>query len=161
MCVLFIATVPPHSVCICADSEGQCVHAFPLKCFSRWRKAMRCIVETNVLFLSFLLFHQHRFQHNATQLLFQAEQQSGADLLLGKNGSRLMPPISEGPQNFGSKDNFQHFCKHLYLYFWFGSRHVFYYAANKRTLAECARKIGVNGDEYSLFTALRIGYCYI
>ena len=28
-------------------------------------------------------------------------------------------------QNFGNKDNFQHICKQLYLYFCFGSTHVF------------------------------------
>jgi len=38
------------------------------------------------------------------------------------------------PQNFGSKDNFQHFCKQLCLSFCFGPSHVFYYAANKRSL---------------------------
>jgi len=72
-----VCLIYSHSVCICADSEGQCVYAFSLKCFSRcflrWRKAMQCIVKTNVLFLSFLSFHQHRFQHEATQLLFQSE----------------------------------------------------------------------------------------
>ena len=33
--------------------------------------------------------------------------------------------LSQGPQNLGSKDNFQHFCKQVYLYFCFGSTHVF------------------------------------
>ena len=49
---------------------------------------------------------------------------------------RLNPRAPEfgGPQNFGSKDDFQHFCKQLYLYFCFGSTHVFYYAANKRSV---------------------------
>ena len=49
---------------------------------------------------------------------------------------RLKPraPDFGGPQNIGSKDDFQHFCKHLNLYFCFGSTHVFYCAANKRSL---------------------------
>jgi len=40
---------------------------------------------------------------------------------------RLKPraPDFGGPQNFGSKENFQYFCKQLYLYFCFGSTHVF------------------------------------
>jgi len=40
---------------------------------------------------------------------------------------RLKPrsPDFRGPQNFGSKDNFQHFCKQLCLYFCFDSTHVF------------------------------------
>ena len=49
---------------------------------------------------------------------------------------RLKPraPNFGGAQNFRSKDDFQHFCKQLYLYFCFGSMHVFYYAANKRSV---------------------------
>ena len=49
---------------------------------------------------------------------------------------RLRRRASEigGPQNFGSKDNFQDFSKQLYLSFCFGPLHVFYYAANKRSL---------------------------
>jgi len=41
---------------------------------------------------------------------------------------RLKPraPNFGAHQNFGSKDNFQHFCKQLYLYFCFGSKHVFF-----------------------------------
>jgi len=42
--------------------------------------------------------------------------------------SRLRRPRAPDfgrPQNFGSKDNFQHFCKQLYLYYCFGSTHVF------------------------------------
>jgi len=35
------------------------------------------------------------------------------------------PNFWEGGQNFGSKDEFQHFCKQLYFYFCFGSTHVF------------------------------------
>jgi len=86
MCVLFIAAVP-RSVCGCADPEGQCVYAFPLKCFSRkrWRKAIRCIVKTNVLFLSFLPFHQHPVD-DVTQLSFQAERQSSR---IGENEGRI------------------------------------------------------------------------
>ena len=40
---------------------------------------------------------------------------------------RLKPraPDFMGPQNFGSKDTFQHFSKQLYLNFCFGSTHVF------------------------------------
>ena len=47
---------------------------------------------------------------------------------------RLKPRVPDfgGPQSFGSKNDFQNFCKQLYLYFCFGSTHVFfYYAANK------------------------------
>jgi len=49
---------------------------------------------------------------------------------------RLKPraPDFGAPQNFRSKDDFQHFYKQLYLYFCFGSTHVFYYAANKRSV---------------------------
>jgi len=49
---------------------------------------------------------------------------------------RLKPrdPDFVGPQNFRSKDDFQHFCKQLYLYFCFGSTQVFYSAANKRSV---------------------------
>jgi len=42
--------------------------------------------------------------------------------------SRLKRPRAPDfgrPQNFGSKDNFQHFCKQLYLYYCFGLTHVF------------------------------------
>jgi len=78
---------------------------------------------------------------------------------------RLKPraPDFGGPQNFGNKDHFQHFCKQLYTYFRFVSTHVFYYAANKRSLCieKWARRIEVNDDEHSLFMALRIGYCYV
>ena len=49
---------------------------------------------------------------------------------------RLKPrvPDFEGPQNVGSKDNFQHFCKKLYLYIFLVQRKFFYYAAKKRFL---------------------------
>jgi len=48
---------------------------------------------------------------------------------------RLKPraPDFTGPQIFGSKDNFQHFRKQLYLNFCFGSTNVFYYAVIKRS----------------------------
>ena len=59
---------------------------------------------------------------------------SGADLLLGKKRLKPRAPGIWGSQHFGCKDNFQHFCKQLYLYFSFGSTHVFYYAANKGSL---------------------------
>jgi len=51
---------------------------------------------------------------------------------------RLKPRVPDfmGPQIFGSKDNFQHFCKQLYLNFCFGSMQVFYYAAIKRSLLQ-------------------------
>jgi len=39
---------------------------------------------------------------------------------------RLNPRVHdfERPQNFGSEDDFQHFCRQLCLYFCFGSSHV-------------------------------------
>jgi len=53
--------------------------------------------------------------------------------------NRLQPrtPDFDGTQNLGSKGNFQHFCNQLRLYFCFGSTHVFYYPAYKRSL--CGR----------------------
>ena len=63
-------------------------------------------------------------------------------------------PDFRGPQNFWSKDHFQHFGKQLYLFvcfgsrhiFWFGSRHIFcfgsrhIYAAIKRHLKKILRE---------------------
>jgi len=47
---------------------------------------------------------------------------------------RLKPRASDfgGTQNFQSKDNFEHFCKHLHFYFGSVQRAFFYYSANKR-----------------------------
>jgi len=63
------------------------------------------------------------------------------DICIGRCGftimlKRLKPRAPDGgcPQNFESKDNCQHFCKQLHLYFCFGSTHVFFYAANTRSL---------------------------
>jgi len=55
--------------------------------------------------------------------LVAADCQGGFTIRL----KRLKPraPDFGGPQNFGSKDNFLHFCKQLYLYFCFDSSHVF------------------------------------
>jgi len=47
-------------------------------------------------------------------------------------------PNVGGPQNFRSKDNFQHFCKQLYFYF--GPTHVFSLSAIKRSLQKNERK---------------------
>jgi len=49
---------------------------------------------------------------------------------------RLKPraPDFGGPQNFGSKDNFQHFCKQYICIFVLVQRTFCYYAANKRSL---------------------------
>ena len=46
---------------------------------------------------------------------------------------RLKPraPDFGGPQNFGSKDNFQQFCKHYICIFVLVQRTFFYYSANK------------------------------
>jgi len=49
----------------------------------------------------------------------------GADLPLVQKRHTSRAPDFGGPLNFGSKDNFQHFCKKLYLYFCFVSTHVF------------------------------------
>jgi len=48
---------------------------------------------------------------------------------------RLKPrtPDFGGPQNFGSKDNFQHFCKHYICIFDLVQPTFLYYAANKRS----------------------------
>jgi len=43
--------------------------------------------------------------------------QSGTDLPLGLKRLKPRAPDFGGPQNFVSKDNFQHFCKQLYCFF--------------------------------------------
>jgi len=71
-------------------------------------------------------------------------------------------PAFRGPQNFGSKENLQYFCKQLYLYFCFGSTHVNFTMPLTKDLY---RKMSAKGQSewrwaFS-FLALRIGYCYV
>jgi len=70
---------------------------------------------------------------------------------------RLKPtaPNFGGPQNFRSKDDFQHFCKQLYLYFCFGSTHVFYYAANKRSVLNRGFQMFSSEGHISYYTKVR------
>jgi len=55
---------------------------------------------------------------------------------------RLKPrtPYFEGTQKFGSKDNFQHFCKHHICIFVLVQRTFFYCAANKISLQKNERE---------------------
>jgi len=59
------------------------------------------------------------------------------------------------PQNFGSKDNFHHFCKQLYLFFCFGSAHVFHYAANERSVLNRGPQTFSAEGHTSYYTAVR------
>ena len=78
-----------------------------------------------------LVFFNGRFSCFFGSLLLSVAARRGFTIRL----KRLKPkaPNFGGPENFGSKDNFQQFCKQYTVIFVLVQRTFLYYSANKRS----------------------------